>query len=246
MQIIPTLEILDGRCVTLRGGRFDDPMIWHVDPVQTAQAFVAAGAERLRITDFDAMQGTVDSDALIAEIIRKAGVPVQIAGGIRARERAEQWIDRGAAQVVTGTLAVQAPDEVKALAKYHPDMVVLSLDVAGGKLLTHGYTSESLLTPDALLESFAEVPLAGVVICDLDADASVDKHLGVISALAGRTRHQVFASGLVDSLDDIARLKYVPGIAGAIVGRALMKKDFALADALQVARPTAEDTAEFL
>ncbi len=246
MQIIPTIELQNGRCVTLRRGRFDDPMLWHVDPVETVLGFVAAGADRVRVTDFDALQEGSGNDALIEEIIRKVGVPVQVAGGMRSRERAEYWIEKGAGQVVIGTLAARAPDEVKALAKYHPDMVVLSLDVAGGRLMTHGWTSESPMSPEALLDSFAEVPLAGVVITDIDADDSeTDKQLGVISGLAGTTRHLVFASGLVDSLDDLSRLKYVPGIAGAIVGRALMKKTFSMQEALEIARPEYEETAGF-
>lgn len=245
MQIIPTLELQRGRCVTLRAGRFDDPMLFHVDPVETVLGFVAAGADRLRITDFDALQGEQGHADLIEEIIRKAGVPVQVAGGLRSREQAEHWIDKGAGQVVLGTLAVQAPDEVKALAKYHPDMVVLSLDVSDGKLMTHGWTRESLLEPAGLLESFADVPLAGVVITDIDADNATDKQLGVIASLAAQTRHLVFASGLVDSLDDLSKLRYVPGIHGALVGRALMRKTFSLQQALEIAQPGFEETAAF-
>lgn len=246
MQIIPTIELLNGRCVTLQKGDFDAPMVWHVDPLETIAGFVEAGADLVRVTDFDAMNGADTHAELITEIIRKAGVPVQIAGGMRAREQAEAWIDRGAAQVVIGTLAARAPDDVKALAKYHPDMVVLSLDVSGGRLMTHGWTSESALDPAAMLASFADVPLNSVILTDIDADAAeTDKQLGVISGLAGETRHRVIASGLVDSLDDLSSLKYVPGIAGAVVGCALMRKDFTLAEALEVARPVFEETAAF-
>lgn len=246
MQIIPTIELLNGRCVTLQNGRFDEPMLWHVDPVETALGFVEAGADVLRVTDFDAMQGADANLDLITEIIRKVGVPVQVAGGLRSREQAEAWIDRGAGQVVIGTLAARAPDDVKALAKYFPDMVVLSLDVKGGRLLTDGWSSESAMEPAAMLASFADVPLSSVIVTDIDADAAgVDKQLGVISALAGETRHRVVASGLVDSLDDLSSLKYVPNIAGAVVGRALMRRDFTLAEALEVARPEFEETAGF-
>lgn len=246
MQIIPTIELQNGRCVTLRKGRLDEPMLWHVDPVGTVLRFVAEGADRVRVTDFDALAGAPESDALIEEIIRKAGVPVQVAGGIRSRERAEHWIEKGAAQVVVGTLAAQAPDMVKALAKYHPDMIVLSLDVWDGTLMTHGWGIDSLLTPEALLRDFEHVPLAAVIVTDVDAEVDeVDKQLGVVSALGLKTRHTVIASGLVDELDDIARLKYMPGIDGAIVGRALMRKAFTLREALDLARPEYEETAAF-
>ncbi|KUF11815.1 HisA/HisF-related TIM barrel protein [Pseudoponticoccus marisrubri] len=247
MQVIPTIELLNGRCVTLRGGDFDAPTLWHVDPVATARGFVAAGATRLQVTDLDAMQGRHDNDALITEIIRAVGVPVQVAGGIRARERAEFWIAQGAAQVVVGSLAVTAPDMVRALAKYRPDMVLLNFDIRDGWLAPIGRQMDTVLDPSAVLESFAQAPLAGVIVTDHDADAAgVEKHLGVITGLAAQTRHLVFASGLVDTLDDFSRLRYVPNIAGAIVGRALMRKTFTLEQALDVARPQPEETAEFL
>ncbi len=246
MQIIPTIELLNGGCVTLRRGQFQDPIRWHVDPLATAQAFVAAGAQALRITDFDAIVGGDGADDLIEEIIRQVGVPVQIAGGIRTRERAEHWIDKGAAQVVIGTMAVLAPRDVLALAKYYPDMVVLSLDIAGGRLMTHGWGTESALDPADFMAIFADAPLAAVIVTDIDGDAGdVDAQVGLISGLAQGTRHRVLASGLVDSLDDVSRLKYVPGIDGAIVGRALMRKDFTLQEALAIAVPQAEKKAEF-
>ena len=246
MQIIPTLELLDSRCVSLRQGRFDDPVLWHVDPVETVQAWVAAGAEIVRVTDFGAMQGDDGHADTIERIIRAAGVPVQVAGGLRSRERAEHWLDKGAGQVVIGTLAARAPQEVMALAKYHPDAVVLAIDVAQGRMMTHGWTADSALDPATFLAMFAESPLAAVTVTDIDSDAAeVDKQLGLISALAADTRHRVIASGLVDSLDDLSRLKYVPGVAGAVVGRALMRKDFTLDQALEIARPGFEAVAEF-
>lgn len=246
MQIIPTLELQGGRCVSLRKGRLDEPTLWHVDPVETAMAHVAAGAEVLRITDFDALAGGRGNDALIETILRRAGVPVQIAGGIRSRERAEHWIARGAGQVVIGTLATHAPHVVIELAKYHPDMVVLSLDVWQGRLMTHGWGTASAITPETFLRSFEAVPLAGVVVTDIDSESEdVEAQLGLISGLARQTRHRVIASGVVDTLDDIARLRYVRNIAAALVGRALMKKTFDLRAALDVAGDLREPVADF-
>jgi phosphoribosylformimino-5-aminoimidazole carboxamide ribotide isomerase len=244
MQIIPIIELLEGRCVSLLKGNLDDPMLWHVDPVETARGFAAAGASGMGVTDFDAIKGGQGNDDLIAEIILKAGIPVQVGGGIRTTERAEHWIAQGAAQVVIGTLATQMPEEVKALAMRHPDQIVLALDIWQGKLMTHGWGTESALDPVLFLESFADVPLSGVIVTDIDSDANeVDKQLGVISTLGAATRHRVIGSGMVDKLDDIASLKYVSDISAAIIGRALMRKAFSLEDALSVAQPEPEPVA---
>lgn len=247
MILYPTIEILNGHCVSLRAGRIEDPAIWHVDPVETAHAMAQAGAEWLQITNFDAIDGRDDSDTLVIEMMRAAGVSVQLAGGFRSREAVERWIDLGAGRIVLGTLAVTEPDIVREIAKYHPDQIVLSLDVYNDHLLIDGWRNPTAITPEAMIEAFAGVPLAAIKITDVAADAGeTDHRLGVISGLAALSRTPVIASGVVRELDDIARLKYIPGIAGAIVGRALFNRTLDLAEAFRVAQPTVEKTAEFM
>lgn len=246
MIIYPTLEILNGKCVSLTRGRLEEPVIWHVDPVETVQHFAAAGAEWMHVTDMNCLRGDGENDALIEEIIRAARIPVQLGGGFRSRERVEQWIDRGAGRIVIGTMASHDPDLVKELAKRHPDQIVLAIDIFEGQMMTDGWRSYSAFSPETFLEAFDTTPLAGVIVTDIDSDiADQDAHLGVISGLAAKTRHPVIARGTVHSADDVARLKYVQNIAGTLIGRALLAKDIDLAEALEVARPQPELTAEF-
>ena len=246
MIIYPTLEILNGKCVSLTRGRLEEPVIWHVDPVETAQHFAAAGAEWMHVTDMNALMGDGDNDDLIEEIVRAARIPVQLGGGFRARERVEHWIDRGAGRVVIGTMAAHDPDLVKELAKRHPDQIVLAIDIFQGQMMTDGWRSYSAFSPETFLEAFDTTPLAGVIVTDIDADIEdQDAHLGTISGLSAKTRHQVIARGTVRTADDVARLKYVQNISGTLIGRALLSKDVDLAEALDVARPQPELTAEF-
>lgn len=139
MMIYPTMELQNGRCVTLEKGRLDEPQIWHVDPVETARSFAAAGAEWMHITDFNAIEGDFSNEDLIAEIIRAVGIPVQLGGGMRTREHVEHWIDRGAGRIVIGTLAARDPQLVQELAKHHPDQIVLAVDVYQGQVMTDGW-----------------------------------------------------------------------------------------------------------
>lgn len=246
MQIIPTIELQSGRCVSLRKGRLDDAEIWHVDPVEAAHGFAEAGASLMRITDFDAVMGSDENAALVEQIIRTVHIPVQLAGGLRSRDRIEKWIDRGAGQIVIGTMATQSPDMVKTLAKYHPDQIVLSLDVWQGKLMTDGWRNVSAFEPAEFLASFGETPLAGVIVTDIDSDLDdMDAQLGLITGLAAGSRLPVIASGTVSTLDDIARLKYVPNVAGTLVGRALFRKQVDLGEALALAGEKREKVADF-
>ena len=249
MIVYPTLELQGGRTVTLNRGRLDEPMVWHVDPVETARNWAAAGASWMHLTDFDGVDGRSDNSDLILEIIRSVGIPVQLGGGFRTADQVAHWIDQGAGRIVIGTLAARDPQTVKELAKYHPDQIVLSVDVWQGQVMTDGWRNPSAFTPEAFISAFDDAPLAGIVITDIDNDLeaeTVEGHLGVISGLAKNARSPVIASGVVRSADDIARLKYVPNISGAIVGRALFRKTLDIETALSEARRDPEPVAEFI
>lgn len=246
MRIYPTMELQNGRCVTLDKGRLDEAMIWHVDPVETARSWAAAGAEWMHLTDFDAIEGRDSNAELVEEIIRSAEIPVQLAGGMRTREQVEHWIDKGAGRIVIGTLAAWDPQLVKELAKLYPDQIVLAVDVWQGHVMTEGWRSQSAFTPDAFIEAFADTPFAAILVTDIDSDMEdVEAQLGLISGLSEKSRTPIIASGVVRTSDDISRLAYISNISGAIVGRALFRKTVDLADALDVAKLAHEPVAEF-
>ena len=239
MRIYPTLELLGGQCVTLDRGRIEHPLIWHVDPVETALDFAAAGAEWMHLTDFDAVEGREDNSELVEEIIRKVGIPVQLAGGFRSRDRVERWIDKGAGRIVIGTVAALDPPLALELAKYHPDQIVLSVDIWRGQVMTEGWRKASALAPETFLSAFAAAPLAGVILTDIDSDiGDFAAHLEVISELATFVRVPAIASGVVRGIADIEHLKRIPGIDGALVGRALFRKTINLGEALEMAGPS--------
>lgn len=247
MIVYPTLELMNGKCVTLTRGRLEEPVLWHVDPVQLARSYAAAGASWMHVTDIDALRGDGGNDDLILEIIRAAGIPVQLGGGFRSRERVARWIDRGAGRIVVGTMAAHDPDLLRELAKRHPDQIVLAVDIHDGSVMTEGWKQRSAFQPETYVAAFDDAPLAGIIVTDIDADIEdSDGSLGVITRLAAQTRHPVIARGTVRGVDDVARLKYVPNIAGTLIGRALLAKDVDLAEALSLAEAPTEPAAAFL
>ncbi|MDJ0827684.1 MAG: 1-(5-phosphoribosyl)-5-[(5-phosphoribosylamino)methylideneamino] imidazole-4-carboxamide isomerase [Rhodobacter sp.] len=247
MILYPAIELLNGRCVSLYRGRLEEPQVWHVDPLEKALEFVEAGASWLHLTDFDAVNGSEGNTDLVVDIIRQAGVPVQLAGGMRSRDRVAQWIDRGAGRIVLGTLATRDPAAVKGLAHLYPDQIVLAVDVWQDAVVAEGWRTKTAFAPADFITAFEDCPLAGVIVTDIDSDiADADASLGLISGLADMSRTPVIASGLVRSLDDLARLKYVRNVAGAVVGRALFRHSFSLGEALDVAEAVPEPTAEFI
>ncbi|WP_375700040.1 HisA/HisF-related TIM barrel protein [Pseudophaeobacter sp. TrK17] len=247
MQIYPTLELLDGHCVTLDKGRLDEPQIWHVDPIEKAREFAASGAEWMHLTDFNAVKGDDQNSDLVKEIIRTAGIPVQLGGGMRSRDSVEAWIDQGAGRVVVGTLAALDPTLVCELAKQYPDQIVLAVDIWQGQVMTEGWLKAGAFEPETYIAAFGTAPFAGIIVTDIDSDMSdIEAQLGLISGLASVAHSPVIASGVVRSADDISRLNYIPNIAGALVGRALFRKSLSLEDALAMAQPQGEQAAEFI
>lgn len=247
MILYPTIELQNGRCVSLSRGRIEEPAIWHVDPLAKAVEFAHTGAEWMHVTDFDAVAGHDVNRDLLVSIINKAGIPVQLGGGFRSRDRIEEWIDLGAGRIVLGTLAAQSPAMVKDLAKRHADQIVLAVDVWHGKVMIEGWRTSSAYDPQSFVEAYAGTPFAAIIVTDIHADvADTDASLAMISAIAAIARVPVIASGIVRTVDDIARLKYVRNISGAIVGRALYNRTVDLGEALQVARPDTGRVAKFL
>jgi phosphoribosylformimino-5-aminoimidazole carboxamide ribotide isomerase len=246
MILYPTIQLQNRRCVSLNRGRLDEPEIWHVDPLEKAHGFAQTGAQWLQVIDFDAVAGQETSHDLVDRIVRETPVDVVVAGGIRTRERAEAWIDAGAARVVFGTSAVINPSVVIETAGAHPDTVILAVDVFQDQVMSHGWREKSAFSPEDFIAAFDDVALAAIQITDIDADVGdSDAELALVTRLAGKTRHPVIANGIVRTLDDISRLKYVYNVAGAVVGRALFRRTIDLAEALAVANTPTEKVAPF-
>jgi len=247
MILYPMIELLEGRCVSLFRGRTEEPQIWHIDPIEKAKSFAEAGAEWLHITDFDAMSGDERNSDLIREIIRVVGIPVQLGGGFRSVERIAEWVDHGVGRVVVGTLALRQPDLVKEAAKLFPDQIVLAVDVFEGHVVSDGWKEKSAFTPSAFLEAFQSDPFAAIIVTDIGAEiGDAEDSVALISQLASEANSPVVARGLIRSLDDLSRLKFVPQVSGALIGRALFDRSIGIEDALQIARPEIGSRAEFI
>ena len=238
MILFPAIELKNGGCVSLRRGDIDDPLIWHVDPVEKAQEFAAAGAEWMHVTDLDAAGGAGDNRDLVIEIIRRAGIPVQVAGGFRSEDAVRDGVEVGAGRIVIGTAAVTNPDLVKKVAKLYPDQIVLAVDVYKDRVLTDGWRKSSLFAPQAFVHEFDRTPLAGILFTDVGVEFNESEiDVSLVSEIATMTHTPVIASGFVRGLEDLVALKRAGNIGGALVGRALFNRSLELADALDAVRP---------
>ena len=230
MELIPAIDIRNGRCVRLLRGEFDRETRYELDPRELARDYRAAGARWLHIVDLDgAASGRRRNADLIAEIAKAADLNVQLGGGIRSEAslvEALEYADR----VVIGSLAVTAPDAVgEWLGRYGPDKIVLGLDVRLDRdgvawVTTHGWTEPSDLTLDAAIERFRSAGLVHVLCTDVARDGALTgPNLALYRSLhADWPDIAIQASGGVSGSADLVALA-ATGAAAAIAGKALLE-----------------------
>lgn len=222
MHVFPAIDLLDGRAVRLKQGRYEDPTVYSDDPVSVARGF-RAHSDRLHVVDLaGAKAGAPVQRALISAIALAHGGLLQVGGGVRTREALEGYLALGARRVVLGTAAVKDPELVRAVAKAHPGVVVLAVDAKDGLVATEGWTEVSGSTAIDVVLALADAPIAAVLYTDVARDGmGAGPNLAATAALAGRSPFPVIASGGVATAAELEALAKIANVESAIVGRAL-------------------------
>jgi phosphoribosylformimino-5-aminoimidazole carboxamide ribotide isomerase len=236
MIIIPEIQIRDGKVITRNAIEGDD-IVHDISPGDAVHKFIAEGAQMLQIVDIDAARSNPqNNEQLIKELIRETDVPIQVAGGIRTLSQINDWFETGAARVVLGTVAITDLSMVIEAASRHPGGIIVHLATRGGYVMIDGWKTQTAFTPQDLIRDLQMTGIAGVVHKGTERlDADVVEAVALTEELSHNVSIPVYSSGTVRVLDDIARLRYLPNINGAIISHALMTGQIELADALQVA-----------
>lgn len=238
MILYPAIDLKDGACVRLVRGEMDAATVFNTDPAAQARSFTAAGCQWIHVVDLNgAFAGQpVNADAVSA-IVAATGVPVQLGGGIRDMATIGQWLERGVARVILGTVALRNPALVKDACKQFPGRVAVGIDARGGYVAVEGWAETSQVTALDLALKFEDAGVAAIIYTDIDRDGALGgPNVEATAALAEAIKTPVIASGGVSSLDDLKALKAraASGISGVISGRALYDGRIDLAEALAV------------
>ncbi len=221
MIAVPAVDLKDGRCVQLVGGRPEEARVTLPDPVGVAQDWRERGFRVLHVVDLDAALGRGGNLDLVARLVREAPGEVQVGGGVRDGERARTLLELGVDRVIVGTRAVDDRDWLVRLAESHPDRIVVAADIRDGRILRKGWTESTELEIASFLEDMREVPLAGILCTDVGREGQVrgiDRN-GVEAVLAA-ARHPVWISGGVTTIEELRFLRDA-GAMGAVLGMAL-------------------------
>lgn len=238
MQVIPSIDIFEGRCVRLVKGQFGDRTDYAVDPRTMAELFFQAGARSLHVVDLEgASKGRVTNWDTIERILSLKGHEIQVGGGIRSELEIEKLLALGAARIVIGSVAVQSPQNVTTwVGRFEPKDFCIALDIRNGELMYDGWQKSAATSFSDTMELMLKCGITRFLSTDISKDGMLSgPNLELYSTLVRKYPGvQWFASGGVRSVEDVIALKSA-GLAGAIVGKALFEGTIRLEELLEAA-----------
>jgi 1-(5-phosphoribosyl)-5-[(5-phosphoribosylamino)methylideneamino] imidazole-4-carboxamide isomerase/N-(5'phosphoribosyl)anthranilate isomerase len=237
LELLPAVDVKDGRAVRLVQGELDAETAYG-NPLEVALEFQAAGAEWLHLVDLDAAFGRGENSALLAEVVGRLDIKVELSGGIRDDESLRRALATGCRRVNLGTAALEDPEWTAKVIAEFGDRIAVGLDVRGHVLAARGWTKEG----GDLFETIERLERDGCaryVVTDVTKDGTLKgPNIELLKEVCAVTRKPVIASGGISSVQDIAELASLNGIGveGAIVGKALYAGAFTLQEALELTK----------
>jgi len=236
MEIIPAIDIMNGKCVRLVQGRFDQATVFSDDPVQMAKRWEDEGALRLHIVDLNGSRlGSPQEIDIIKQIVAAVRIPVQVGGGVRTLETARIMLDLGVDRVIIGTSAALDTDLAAQFFDKLGEHAVLGVDARDGKVAVKGWEE---ITEEDATEFARRMSLLGarrLIYTDISRDGMLQgANVSAMKRMAEAVKIPVIASGGVSTLEDIRKLKALKsvGVEGAILGKALYAGKLTLREAL--------------
>ena len=237
LELLPAVDVKDGRAVRLVQGELAAETAYG-NPLEVALDFQAAGAEWLHLVDLDAAFGRGENSALLADVVRKVDIKVELSGGIRDDESLQRALATGCTRINLGTAALENPEWTSKVIAEYGDRIAVGLDVRGHVLAARGWTKEG----GDLFETIERLERDGCaryVVTDVTKDGTLQgPNLQLLKEVCAVTKKPVVASGGISSLADIAALASLhnSGVEGAIVGKALYARAFTLQEALELTK----------
>lgn len=237
LELLPAVDVKDGRAVRLVQGELTAETAYGA-PLDAALDFQSSGAEWIHLVDLDAAFGIGENSALLAEVVGRLDIKVELSGGIRDDESLKRALATGCRRVNLGTAALENPEWTSRVIAEFGDRIAVGLDVRGHTLAARGWTEEGGNLFETI-ERLEKDGCARYVVTDVTKDGTLKgPNLELLREVCAVTKKPVIASGGISSLDDIAALRELRaiGVEGAIVGKALYAGAFTLEQALELTK----------
>ncbi len=234
MEVIPAIDLKDGRCVRLYQGDFTRESVYSDDPAGMARRWEEEGAARLHVVDLDGAAGGGPRNAPVIEgIVKAVAVPVQVGGGIRSLQTLAEYLEMGVQRVVLGTSAVEDVDLVEEACQRYGEAVVIGVDARDGYVATSGWTRGTRVLAVKLVAQMEGLGVRRFIYTDIARDGTLTSpNFDGIAQILSLVSAPVIASGGISSIEHLVELRGL-GVEGAIVGRALYTGDVELGRAIE-------------
>lgn len=224
MELIPAIDLMDGRVVRLRRGDPNQATVYSHDPVAVARHWELLGADAIHVVDLD---GALETNrgaqtSLIAQIVKAVHIPVQVGGGIRTTQRVNEILSTGAHKAIVGTMALQNQRELEAaLQRFGVERIMVALDYADGRVKVKGWQRATELEPIEALQHLCRRGVRQFLMTAIAQDGTLaGADVETLAAAVRVADAEVYASGGIRGPSDVQRLKQI-GVKGIIVGKAL-------------------------
>ena len=237
MEIIPAIDLRNGKCVRLYQGDYGKETVFSNDPVSVALRWQSEGARRLHIVDLDgAAQGKLVNLETIKDIVAAIDIPIQVGGGIRTIETIEQLFAAGVERAIMGTVAVEKPDLVSEACQRFGDRIIISIDARGRMVATRGWLQKSEVTAVELASKIIDLGVTRFIYTDISRDGTLTSpNFEAIAEFLSQVSAPVIAAGGISSVYHLTKLAEL-GAEGAIIGKAIYTGDVKLNEAFKAMR----------
>jgi phosphoribosylformimino-5-aminoimidazole carboxamide ribotide isomerase len=237
MEIIPAIDIKDGRCVRLYQGDFAQMTVYADDPVAVARQWQAQGASRIHVVDLDgARTGRPQNVDAVLAITQAVQIPVQLGGGLRREEDIAAALALGVERVIIGTAAIVETELVARLLERFGERIIIGIDARNGMVATDGWTVTSTIAATDLAGQMVALGARRFIYTDISRDGSLSgPNFTALAELVKPDGPAIIASGGIANLDHIRQLAQI-GVEGVIIGKALYTGAIYLPEAIAIAQ----------
>ena len=237
MIILPTIDILDQKCVRLTKGDYSTAKKVAQDPIETAKEFESAGAEFIHMVDLNgARDGRIVNNEIYEKVVKNVHVPIEVGGGIRNIETVDYYISKGINRVIIGSAALTNPELVKTAVEKYGDRIAVGIDAENGMVKTAGWLEKSNVYFIDLARKMQDIGVKYVIFTDISKDGTLSgPNTAQLDELSKSVDINIIASGGIHDINDIVKLKNM-NLYGAICGKSIYSGSLDLKEAIEIAK----------
>lgn len=239
MIIIPAIDIIEGKCVRLTHGDYNQKSTYNMDPVEMAKSFEAQGAQYIHVVDLEGAQFDEPKNLeSIKRILKAVNIPIQFGGGLKHLEAIKKVLDIGVSRIIIGTSALERPELVNsAIQKFGAEKIVVGVDANKGNVAVRGWIIVSTKKATDLIEEMTNLGVERFIYTDIARDGTLSgPNLEELVRVASITDAKIISSGGISGIKDISAIKKLPqkNIEGIIIGKAIYENKIDLKEAIQL------------